>query len=100
MVHEQPTTPPAPLPQDATLTVNGVTYGVREMRQGNAYSRTERYHLIVTRLSDGQVIARHQLIVKRSAYSVTGFKTVGRMKDAYAQVLVHAVQQGARKVAA
>ena len=99
MVHQHPATH-APLPQDATLAVNGDVFGVREMRQGNEYSRTERYHLIVTRLGDGQVIARHQLIVKRHAYSVTGFKTVGSMKDAYAQVLVHAARQGNRQVAA
>lgn len=88
MVHQ-----PTPLPQNATLAVNGDVFGVREMRQGNEYSRTERYHLIVTRLSDGQVIARHQLIVKGESFSVTGFKTVGTMKAAYALVLEHAAQQ-------
>lgn len=96
MVHQQP---PTLLPKDATLTVNGVTYGVREMRQGNAYSRTERYHLIVTRLSDGQVVARHQLIVKGNDFSVTGFKTVKSMPAAYDLVLERAAQQ-AEQVAA
>lgn len=87
MVHQ-----PAPLPQDDTLTVSGVTYGVREMRQGNVYSTTERYHLIVTRLSDGEVVARHQLIVNRRGFSVTGFKTVKTMEAAYGQVLERAGQ--------
>ncbi len=94
MVHQ-----PTPLPQDDTLTVNGVTYGVREMRQGNTYSRTERYQLIVTRLSDGQVVARHQLIVKGESFSVTGFKTVGTMKGAYALVLEQAAQQAGQVAA-
>lgn len=74
-------TQPAQLPPDHTATLNGHEYGVRELRMDHSASRTNKYHLIVTR--DGQHARTYLLIVKGETFSVKGLGTAHTMQGAY-----------------
>ena len=69
------------LPPDHTATLNGHEYGVRELLMDAHASRTNKYHLIVTR--DGQPLRTFLLLVKGGTFSVKGLGTAHSMRDAY-----------------
>ena len=69
------------LPPDHTATLNGHEYGVRELLMDHSASRTNKYHLIVTR--DGLHARTFLLLVKGGTFSVKGLGTAHSMKQAY-----------------